>query len=367
MPRWLLAFPAALTMLAAADARADVTVGVAGPMTGNFAVLGQQLRAGAAQAVADINRAGGVNGEMLRLEVVDDACDAKTADAVANQLVGRGAQLVVGHVCLSASLAAATVYAMNKVVEISPATTYAKFTDERAGPGIFRLAERDDQQGAAAGQFLAARFANRNVAIVSDETQYGRSLADAVRRAMNAAGKREVLTQQYSANTADFAELIGRLKAAAIDAAFVAGSEIDVGRFVKQLRDAGVMTLVIGGESLASDAFRQAAGAAAQGTLMTLPFDARKNPDAAAVAKAFRDAGTEPAGYVLPAYAAVRIWAAAAGGARTFAFDRVVATLASQAFPSVLGSVRFNAKGDANIPGYVLYEWRDGRYDTLQR
>jgi branched-chain amino acid transport system substrate-binding protein len=100
---------------------------------------------------------------------------------------------------------------------------------------------------------------------------------------------------------------------------------------------------------------------------MTLPFDPRKAAAAATVVKGFRDAGVEPAGYVLPAYAAVRIWAAAAANAKTFAYDRVAAALSSQSFATVLGTVRFDAKGDADLPGFVVYEWRDGRYDTLQR
>jgi branched-chain amino acid transport system substrate-binding protein len=100
---------------------------------------------------------------------------------------------------------------------------------------------------------------------------------------------------------------------------------------------------------------------------MTLPFDARKSADAAAVSKGFRDAGVEPSGYVLPSYAAVQVWAAAAASAKTFAFDRVVAALSSGNFPSVIGRVSFDTKGDADIPGYVLYEWRDGRFDTLSR
>jgi branched-chain amino acid transport system substrate-binding protein len=352
---------------AATVAHADVTIGVAAPITGVFATLGQQVRAGAAQAVADLNRAGGVNGQTVRLEVMDDACDARTADAVANQLTGKGAVMVVGHVCLTASLAAATVYATNKIVQISPATTYPKYTDERAGPGTFRLAERDDQQGVAAGLFLASRYATRNVAVVNDDTAYGKGLADAVRRSMNGAGKREVLTQDYKANASDLSELVGRLKAASVEAVFIGGSDVDVAKIVKQMRDAGLTTQVVGGDALATDQFWQIAGAAAQGTLMSLPFDPRKNGDAAAVAKTFRDAGTEPAGYILPAYAAVRVWAAAATSAKTFAFDKVAAALSSQTFPTVLGPVRFDAKGDADLPGFVLYEWRDGRFDTLQR
>ncbi len=351
----------------AGGAHADVTIGVGAPLTGMFAPLGQQVRAGATQAVADINRAGGVNGEMIRLEVMDDACDARMADAVANQLTGRGAVMVVGHVCLSSTLAAATVYANNKIVEISPATTYPQYTDQRAGPGAFRLAERDDQQGRSAGLFLANRYATRNVAVINDDTAYGRNLSESVRRAMNGAGKREVLSQQYAANAADFSELVGRLKNGNIDAVFIAGSDTDTAKIVKLMRDQGLTTQVIGGDAIATDQFWQIAGQAAQGTLIALPFDPRKSAGAAAVVKSFRDAGTEPVGYVLPSYAAVQIWAAAAASAKSTAFDKVSAALSSQNFPSVLGPVRFDGKGDADLPGFVLYEWRDGRFDTLQR
>jgi branched-chain amino acid transport system substrate-binding protein len=124
LPDARIAAAAICAVLACGVARADVTIAVAGPMSGPFQMLGQEMRMGAFQAVADINRSGGVNGEMLRLEVMDDMCDARAADAVANQLAGRGALLVVGHVCLGASLAAASVYAKNRIVEISPATTF---------------------------------------------------------------------------------------------------------------------------------------------------------------------------------------------------------------------------------------------------
>ena len=42
---------------------ADIRIAVAGPMEGQFAAFGEQMLAGAAQAVADINAAGGVAGK----------------------------------------------------------------------------------------------------------------------------------------------------------------------------------------------------------------------------------------------------------------------------------------------------------------
>ena len=43
-------------------ARADILIGVAGPMTGKDAWFGEQLERGAAKAVADLDATGGVLG-----------------------------------------------------------------------------------------------------------------------------------------------------------------------------------------------------------------------------------------------------------------------------------------------------------------
>ena len=77
-----------LAALSGMPAYAEITVATAGPMTGQYASFGQQMKAGAEMAVADINAKGGVLGEMLKLEVGDDACDPKQAVAVANEMVG---------------------------------------------------------------------------------------------------------------------------------------------------------------------------------------------------------------------------------------------------------------------------------------
>ena len=58
-----------------AAAQADITIATAGPMTGQYASFGAQMKAGAEQAVADLNAKGGVLGQKLKLEIGDDACE----------------------------------------------------------------------------------------------------------------------------------------------------------------------------------------------------------------------------------------------------------------------------------------------------
>ena len=64
---WLagVALGAGLALTGAASAQ-DITIGVAGPMTGQYASFGTQLKNGADAAVADINAAGGVMGKNRR-------------------------------------------------------------------------------------------------------------------------------------------------------------------------------------------------------------------------------------------------------------------------------------------------------------
>jgi branched-chain amino acid transport system substrate-binding protein len=53
--------------------RADVLIGMAGPMTGPSAWFGEQMQRGAEQAVADLNAAGGVLGQQVQLITADDS------------------------------------------------------------------------------------------------------------------------------------------------------------------------------------------------------------------------------------------------------------------------------------------------------
>jgi branched-chain amino acid transport system substrate-binding protein len=63
-----LAIGASLALSTAAFAQ-DVTVAVAGPMTGGESAFGRQMKNGAEQAVKDLNAAGGVLGKKLALDV----------------------------------------------------------------------------------------------------------------------------------------------------------------------------------------------------------------------------------------------------------------------------------------------------------
>ena len=358
---------ATLSLAACGDGGDDKTtkVAVVGPVTGQYASFGAQMKNGAELAVEDINAAGGVLGKTLDLDVGDDACDPKQAVAVANQMVGDGVALVAGHYCSGSSIPASSVYKDADMVQISPASTNPAFTDNRAGPNIYRVCGRDDQQGGVAGKYLAENFKDKNIAIVHDKTAYGKGLADETKKAMNAAGKEEVMFEAYTAGEKDYSALVSKLKQANVDVLFLGGYHTEAGLIVRQMRDQGMATILMGGDALITQEYWSITGDAGEGTLMTFSPDPRKNPAAAQVVKRFKDKGVEPEGYVLYTYAAMQAWKQAAEKAGTTEMSEMVKALNSNEFDTVVGKFKFNEKGDPNLPPYAVYRWTKGAYDQI--
>ncbi len=347
-------------------ALADIVIATAGPMTGQYASFGEQMKAGAEQAVADINAAGGINGEKLVLEIGDDACDPKQAVAVANQMVGKGVVFMAGHFCSGSSIPASAVYAEEGIIQISPASTNPKFTDERPGPGTFRVCGRDDQQGQVAGEYLAKNFGDKNIAIINDKTAYGKGLADETQKYMEAAGKKPTLVESYTAGEKDYTALVSKLKQENIGVLYVGGYHTEAGLMVRQMRDQGMDTILVSGDALVTDEYWAITGDQGEGTLMTFSPDPRKNEVAAPVVAEFKEKGIEPEGYVLYTYAAVQAWADAVKAAGSTDYDAVIAALDEGTFKTVLGDLSFDDKGDVTLPGYVFYEWSKGKYDYVK-
>jgi branched-chain amino acid transport system substrate-binding protein len=340
-------------------------VAVVGPITGQYASFGAQMKNGGELAVEDINAAGGVLGKKLDLEFGDDACDPKQAVAVANQMTGNNVALVAGHYCSGSSIPASKVYTEANIVQISPASTNPAFTDNRAGPNIYRVCGRDDQQGGVAGKYIASHFSDKKVAFVHDKTAYGKGLADETKKAMNEAGKQEAMYEAITAGEKDYSALVSKLKQANIDLVYFGGYHTEAGLIIRQMRDQGMNTILMGGDALITQEFWSITGPAGEGTLMTFSPDPRKNPAAAEVVKRFKDKGIEPEGYVLYTYAALQAWKQAAEKAKSIESADVVKAMNDTEFDTVIGKFKFNEKGDPNLPPYAVYRWSNGTYDEI--
>jgi len=367
---WLAAAALATALNVSPVKAADtITIGMAGPLTGDLAEFGSQLKRGAEQAVADINKAGGVLGKQLTLEEGDDQCDPKQAPIVANDLVSKKVVFVAGHFCSGSSIPASAVYHEEGILQITPASTNPKFTDDAAASGwtsVFRTCGRDDQQGSFAGPWIAEHFKGKNVAIVDDKSAYGKGLADLTRAALNSAGMKEVLSESITAGEQDYTALVSKLKNAKVDVIYFGGYHPEAALIVKQSREQGLKAPLLSGDSLNTLEFATLAGKAADGVMFTNAAEARNLPTAKKVVESFRKDGFEPEGYTLSTYAAIQVWAAAVAKAGGTDSEKVAAAIRGSTWDTVIGKLAFDAKGDLKAATYVWYVFKDGNYAEMK-
>ncbi len=365
MKKSLLSAVALTAVLAfSSNVWADVIIGVAGPITGPNAAFGAQLHRGAKQAAININAAGGINGEQIKLVVGDDVSDPKQGISVANKFVADGVKFVVGHFNSGVSIPASEVYAENGILEITPAATNPKFT-ERGLWNTFRTCGRDDQQGSIVGAYLADKFKNAKIAVIHDKTPYGQGFADETKKAMNAAGLTEVLYEGINVGDKDFSALIGKMKEAGITIVCWGGLHTEAGLIIRQSADQGLKATLVSGDGIVSNELASIAGDAVAGTLNTFGPDPTLNPTNNALVDNFRAAGFNPEAYTLYSYAAMQIIAEAAKKAGSLDPQEVAQAMKANTFQTLLGEMGFDEKGDPKLPGYIMYEWikgEDGRY-----
>jgi branched-chain amino acid transport system substrate-binding protein len=366
----IVALAAAAFALALGSARAeDLNVAVVGPITGQYAAFGEQMKRGAEMAVLDINAKGGVIGRKLTLAVGDDACEPKQAVNVANQMANNHVRFIAGHYCSSSSIPASSVYADNGMLQISPASTNPHFTDDATQKGwnnVFRVCGRDDAQGRVAARYIVDHFKGKPVAILHDKSTYGKGLADETKKALNAAGIQEAMYEATNADDKDFSALVSKMKQANIALIYLGGYHTEAGLLVRQSREQGMNAPLLSGDALATDEFWTITGAAGEGSLMTFPPEPRNLPTAQAVVAAFKKQGYEPEGYTLFTYAAMQVYAQAVALAKSDKIDDVAKAMHANKFDTVIGTVGFDQKGDVVGPDYVVYAWHNGKREELK-
>ena len=285
--------------------------------------------------------------------------------AVANKLVSDGVVFVAGHTCSHSSIPASKIYEEAGIIMISPASTNPRLTDE-GGDNVFRVCGRDDQQGIVAGDYLADAWADKKIAILHDNSTYGKGLADETRKQLNKRGVQEAMYEVYVPGKWDYSPLVSEMQSSSIDVFYIGGYAPEAALILRQAHALDDQIQLVGGDSLTTDEFWMITGPAGEGALVTFGPDPRANAEAAPVVKQFRDQGFEPSGYTLHTYAAVQVWAQAVEKAGSLELDAVVKTLHSDEFDTVLGRIGFDEKGDVTAPGYVWYVWEDGEYHQLK-
>jgi branched-chain amino acid transport system substrate-binding protein len=347
------------------------------PLSGPQAALGEQIKLGAELAIEDAKARFRALGFDLQLVPYDDQANPDVGVANANRIINDPDILgVVGHLNSGVAIPSSEVYVRVGLVMVSPANTAPRVTDRRL-PNVNRICGRDDVQGPVGAEYAVNNLKVKNVFIIHDKTTYGQGLAEEFKKRLEALGGKTVAfvgTEEQ----ANFVPIINQIRGArpVPELIYFGGIYSQIGPFVKQLRERGVKTRLMGGDGLDASEFVRLAGKEnAAGTFYTTvagPVSAF--PKARDVAQKFKQKyGKEIEGFGIYAYDAANVILMAlenaikASGGRKPTREQVSQEVRKVKMEGLTGTIEFDDKGDNKRARYFVMQvaatgnWADNK------
>jgi branched-chain amino acid transport system substrate-binding protein len=337
----------------ASPAATPFTIGVAGPMTGQYANYGTSHKQGAQIAIDELNANGGVNGGTASMVIGDDLGDPQQAVLVAQQFIDNKSIVVVdGHQFSGATIAAGAKYQAAGLPMISPSATNPDISN--LGTYIWRICMTDAVQGKGLAAYSVNTLGKKKIAILYDNSDYGRGLADAYEAGVKADGGTVVAKQQYATGDTDFKAQLTKIKAASPDLLFMSGYYPEGSKAAQQARELGLNVQLLGSDGYASDQLPKLGGAAVEGMLVSTFFDYTKtDPAVQKFVDAFKAKynGANPDWFAANSYDVIMLAAKAAQNAgkndRT-AINDALGTIGT--YQGISGPITFDKNGDVVKP-----------------
>lgn len=336
------------------NAQAKVKVGVVVPASGGVATFGQENANGIKMAYKKLKNAGDI--ELL---IEDDKSEAiEAANAIRKLINIDKAQVVIGEVTSSKTLAMAPIAQEAKIPLFSPAATNEKVT--QVGNFISRACFTDDFQGVVMARFAVNTLKKKNGVVVVDNSQdYSKGLAksftDEFLRIGGKLATKDELT--YVTKDIDFQSLLRKIKRANPDVIFLPGYYEEVGLIIKQARALGITAPFLGGDGWDSPKLFEIGGAAVKGNFISSHFAPDdKDPKVQSFVKEYEKAfGAKPGAMAALGYDAMGIVADAISKSKTKTAEEINKILVStKNYNGITGAITIDQNRNSKKAAVVL-------------
>jgi len=151
-------------------------IGLITPLSGPQEFIGSYVKNGAEIAVDQINKAGGILGRQIALEIRDDKANPAAALASARELLGAGVNLHIGGISSAVVLALGPVMQQENGVFITCGAGTEKMNHENYSPNLFRPGDSPDARTRAQAKLMAQKYPDitKWTGLVPDH-EYGRT------------------------------------------------------------------------------------------------------------------------------------------------------------------------------------------------
>jgi len=264
-----------------------VKIGAILPLSGDVAVYGNNTKKGIDLAVEEINEAGGINGNKIKIIYEDSKADPKTGATAMYKLIENKVRAVIDNSVSSVALAIAPIGDKNKVVVLSTGSTNPKLSG--ISPYFFRIWNSDDLEGRLSAQFVKDSLHLSRAGIIYVNNDYGNGLCKVFSNEFKSKGGQVLNQESYEQGANDFKTQLAKIKANNVDVLYIAGYSRENATIIKQARELNINCQFIGTVTIEDKTIIEIAGQSAEGVIYPFPKDPDiSNPTVSNFRKNFR-------------------------------------------------------------------------------
>ena len=257
----------------------DIPIGFFAPITGPAAADGASAKHAVELGLKEVNDGGGINGRKVNLIIYDDRLNPQEAVAIANKLIEKdkvvgvvsgsysGPTRVTAPIFQKAGMPMVAGYAVHPDVTWDP-------KEKKPNDFCFRNGFLGEIEGAAAAEFAVKNLKAKKISLIFMDNDFGRAISSGFAERAEKLGAAVLTKQMYKfPGEKDFRPFLTRIKEGNPDVIFAAGYYNEAASIVRQAKELGIKSQILGEEGFDSPKFLEIAGPAAEGVIIATNLD----------------------------------------------------------------------------------------------
>ena len=377
MKRLILVSFSVLLALFSSSSEGDsqtVKIGAVVPLTGRYAALGAQVKAGYEIGVQHLNAAGGVSvgGKKLQIELtmLDDESDPTKTVARLETLATQGVVAYLGGAGSDLHAAAASIGDKNKIPYLGVAFAFNGI-HKQGLRYLFSPFPKSPDLTKETFVFLDAAIPAaqrpRKVALLLERTDWGKEMGSLWESQAKQHGYQIVASGEYAPGSKDFSDLILKAKSAGAETVLALPSPPDGMTIMKQMKELDFNPKVhLFIRAADPPVWSQNLGKDGDYVLLSPGWHfAARYPKVTEVNEAHQKLFNRPADPIVgPSYACVQILADAISRAGLLDREKIRDAVAATNMTTVVGPVKFRADGTGEVKVF-FQQWLKGKQELV--
>jgi len=248
-----------------------IKIALVDAQSGQLSSLGAWELKGARLAVDEWNKAGGINGRQIQLDVFDDQGDPTVGTNMARKISSEGYIAMLGTAESAVTIAMAPILQQAKIPNITSGQSPGLVAQK--SPFLFLNGPTSTTYDETLAKYIVDTKGIKSIAMITNNGSFGKGEHDAFLKALQARSVTPVADQVVTTDQKEFSAALTAIRQKNPAVIFLGAEEVESGLIVKQARDLGIKAIFAGAAPQGTPVFRDTAGAAAvEGTLVSTPY-----------------------------------------------------------------------------------------------